>query len=60
MILWYATHQHATGRSRPARIGAARSILFDYNAYWVEDIYDYVLYTGDLALAKQVWPSSCG
>ena len=32
-------------------------MLFDYNAFWVEDLYDYVLYTGDLALAAQVWPN---
>ena len=25
--------------------------------YWVQDLYDYVLYTGDLGLARLVWPS---
>ena len=24
--------------------------LVDYNAYWIECLYDYVLYTGDLGL----------
>ena len=32
-------------------------VLFDYNAYWVEDLYNYVLYTGDMSLATQVWPN---
>lgn len=57
MILWYAQNQHDDG-SIPASpdLGGVAS-LFDYNAYWVEDLYDYVLYTGDLGLAQQVWPS---
>jgi alpha-L-rhamnosidase-like protein len=56
MILWYAHAQHPDGAipSSPERGGSV--VLVDYNAYWVEDVYDYVLYTGDLALAKQVWP----
>jgi Bacterial alpha-L-rhamnosidase 6 hairpin glycosidase domain/Bacterial alpha-L-rhamnosidase C-terminal domain len=56
MILWYAHGQHPNGAipSSPERGGAV--VLVDYNAYWVEDVYDYVLYTGDLELAKQVWP----
>ena len=32
-------------------------VLVDYNAYWIESLYDYVLYTGDLALLRQVWPN---
>lgn len=57
MILWYAGAQHGDGSipASPSMNGALT--LFDYNAYWVEDVYDYVLYTGDLALARQVWPS---
>lgn len=56
MILWYATHQHPDGAipSSPERNGTV--VLVDYNAYWVEDVYDYVLYTGDLQLARKVWP----
>jgi Bacterial alpha-L-rhamnosidase 6 hairpin glycosidase domain/Bacterial alpha-L-rhamnosidase C-terminal domain len=55
MIEWYAEHQHHDG-SIPAS-PYARGVVtdFDYNAYWVEDVYDYVLYTGDLTLAKKVW-----
>ena len=26
-------------------------VLIDYNAYWIESLYDYVLYTGDLGAA---------
>ena len=32
-------------------------MLIDYNAYWIESLYDYVLYTGDLAVLRQVWPN---
>jgi Bacterial alpha-L-rhamnosidase 6 hairpin glycosidase domain/Bacterial alpha-L-rhamnosidase C-terminal domain len=57
MILWYAQNQHADGSipASPYREGSLT--LFDYNAYWVFDVYDYVLYTGDLALVNQVWPN---
>ena len=27
--------------------------LVDYNAYWIEALYDYVLYTGDVAFLKR-------
>jgi hypothetical protein len=57
MIAWYAANQHDDG-SIPATPDSSGNVtLFDYNAYWVEDLYDYVLYTGDLGLAKQVWPN---
>jgi hypothetical protein len=57
MIAWYAANQHDDG-SIPATPDYSGTLtLFDYNAYWVEDLYDYVLYTGDLGLAKQVWPN---
>ena len=58
MILWYAgaPARRRLDSGEPVR-GRRRSTLFDYNAYWVEDVYDYVLYTGDLALARQVWPN---
>ncbi len=57
MIAWYAANQHSDG-SIPASPSFGGILdLFDYNAYWVDDLYDYVLYTGDLSLARQVWPN---
>ncbi len=57
MIVWYAQNQHSDGSIPASPYLGATMTLFDYNAYWVEDIYDYVLYTGDLGLARQVWPN---
>jgi hypothetical protein len=56
MVLWYARHQHPDG-AIPATPLNGGYVTFDYNAYWVEDVYDYVLYTGDLSLARAVWSS---
>jgi Bacterial alpha-L-rhamnosidase C-terminal domain/Bacterial alpha-L-rhamnosidase 6 hairpin glycosidase domain len=57
MILWYASNQHADGAIPASPFQGGQVVFFDYNAFWVEDLYDYVLYTGDLALARQVWPA---
>jgi hypothetical protein len=57
MILWYADAQHADGSIPASPYMNGGLTLVDYNAYWVEDLYDYVLYTGDLTLANQVWPN---
>lgn len=57
MILWYAGAQHADGSIPASPYMNGGLTLFDYNAYWAEDVYDYVLYTGDLALARRVWPN---
>jgi hypothetical protein len=56
MILWYAQNQHVDGAIPASPLNNGQMVLFDYNAFWVEDLYDYVLYTGDLSLAQQVWP----
>jgi hypothetical protein len=32
-------------------------VLFDYNAYWLLTLHDYVLYSGDVGLARQLWPN---
>ena len=32
-------------------------MLIDYNAYWIEALYDYTLYTGDRTLLKSVFPN---
>jgi hypothetical protein len=57
MIVWYAQNQHSDGSIPASPYKGGFLTLFDYNAYWVFDIYDYVLYTGDLSLANEVWPS---
>ena len=48
-------------RTRTARSPRARSsnhtpLLIDYNAYWIETLYDYTLYTGDRSLLKKRLP----
>jgi Bacterial alpha-L-rhamnosidase 6 hairpin glycosidase domain/Bacterial alpha-L-rhamnosidase C-terminal domain len=57
MILWYADNQRADGSIPASPDKNGTLTLFDYEAYWVEDVYDYVLYTGDISLAQQVWPN---
>lgn len=57
MLLWYAHNQHRDGSIPQSPIFHARVVGFDYNAYWVEALHDYVLYTGDRALARSVWSS---
>jgi hypothetical protein len=57
MTLWYAAHQNADGSIPASPLWGDALVLIDYNAYWVADLYDYVLYTGDLGLARQVWPN---
>jgi hypothetical protein len=55
-IAWFATHQHDGGAIPASPLAGGDVVLFDYNAFWVEALYDYVLATGDVALARQVWP----
>ncbi len=31
-------------------------MLFDYNAYWLQSLYRYVLYSGDVDFARSMWP----
>ena len=60
MILWFGSAHHADGAIPDSPLFGASKVLFDYNAFWVEDLYNYVLYTGDLALARTVWPDLVG
>ena len=48
MLLWYASQQHADGAIPASPYAGGDQVFFDYDAYWVQDLYDYVLYTGDL------------
>ncbi len=54
-ILWFARAQKSDGII-PASPLFGGLLLFDYPSYWVQCLYDDVLYTGDTALAKTVWP----
>jgi hypothetical protein len=53
----FAAHQEPDGAvpSIPGKPG--ENLLADYTAYWVEDVYDYVLYSGDLATARALLPN---
>src|SRR5262249_42090416 len=57
MILWFANAQHADGAIPASPLAGGTDVLFDYNAFWVDDLYNYILYTGDVSLATQVWPN---
>jgi hypothetical protein len=54
MVGFFGGLQHDDG-SIPASPLADGAVLFDYNAYWVEDLYDYVLYSGDTGRASAFW-----
>ena len=45
MIAWFASVR-LTARSREPDLYHTK-VLIDYNAYWIEALYDYTLYTGD-------------
>ena len=57
MLAWFAAAQHGDGSIPSSPIYAGAVMLIDYNAYWVLALYNYVLYSGDVGLARQVWPS---
>jgi hypothetical protein len=56
-INWFAANQADDGAipASPFRNGSLQ--LVDYNAYWIEALYDYTLYTGDLSLLRDDWAS---
>ncbi len=57
MILWFAHAQLGNGAIPDSPLFGGTKVLFDYNSFWVEDLYNYVLYTGDLALARAAYPA---
>jgi len=57
MLQWFAGAQHDDGAIPSSPIYGGQLVLLDYNAYWVQTLYSYVLYSGDTAFAKQVWPN---
>jgi hypothetical protein len=56
MLRWFGDHQLADGAIPSSPIYGGRSVLFDYNAYWLMVLHRYVLYSGDRALARELWP----
>jgi hypothetical protein len=57
MLEWFASKQHDDGSIPSSPIFDAANTLVDYNAYWVQALYSYVLYSGDTQFAAQVWPN---
>ena len=57
MLAWFAAVQNEDGSIPASPFSDHSLVLVDYNAYWIESLYDYVLYTGDIALLRQVWPN---
>lgn len=55
-IEWFSTVQNPDGSIPDSPIFNHTQVLVDYNAYWVEAVYDYTLYTGDLTLLQEVMP----
>ena len=54
---WFAANQHSDGSVPASPLAGGDRVLFDYESYWVQCLYDYVLYTGDRSLASHVWPN---
>jgi hypothetical protein len=52
----FASRQRPDGLIPPTP-GDAGPGLVDYTGYWIEDVYDYVLYSGDVAAAKALLPN---
>ena len=57
MIAWFASVQNPDGSIPDSPIFDHSQVLIDYNAYWIEALYDYTLYTGDRTLLKSVFPN---
>jgi hypothetical protein len=57
MLAWFAHAQHGDGAIPASPIYGGSLVLFDYNAYWVQALETYVLYSGDVPFARGVWPN---
>jgi hypothetical protein len=57
MIAWFASVQNADGSIPDSPIHDHNDVLMDYNAYWIEALYGYTLWTGDLTLLNSVFPN---
>jgi hypothetical protein len=65
-LVWFANAQQADGAipATPALpalpavpLDGGQLVLFDYPSFWVQSLYDYVLYSGDLSVVTQLWPN---
>jgi hypothetical protein len=57
MLAWFAAAQHPDGSIPSSPIFGGSLVLYDYNAYWLVTLHDYVLYSGDVGLARDCWPA---
>jgi hypothetical protein len=57
MLRWFADHQHRNGAIPSSPLNGGSLVLFDYNGYWLQTLYRYALYSGDLGLVRKVWPN---
>ena len=56
MLGWFGAHQHADGQIPASPLHGGTVVLADYSAYWIVALHDYVLSSGDVALARRLWP----
>src|SRR5439155_15747467 len=57
MLAWFASKQHPDGAIPSSPLQNAQVVLIDYNGYWLQALYNYVLSSGDTGLARRVWPN---
>jgi hypothetical protein len=57
MIGWFASVQNPDGSIPASPIFDHTKVLIDYNAYWIEALYNYTLYTGDRPFLKKLFPN---
>ena len=57
MLALFAANQRSDGSIPCSPYNDWSVVLFDYNAYWITALYNYVLYSGDVGFARQVWPN---
>jgi hypothetical protein len=55
MIDWFAENQQPGGGIPASPLDGGQQVFADSSSFWVEDLYDYVLYTGDIAFAQHLW-----
>jgi hypothetical protein len=55
VLFLFASRQHADGLI-PDIPGGHGYGLVDYTGYWIEDVFDYVLYSGDVHAARALFP----
>ncbi len=53
----FARNQDPSGAIPPTTGRLGKRLLVDYTAYWIEDVHDYVLYSGDLAAGRALLPN---